>query len=84
MPRGSAIRVADRSNPQTFRDLDEHRLVVDIDDLLGRRLGDVQGKPKDVRVGFAAMDEAGGNEEVYELIQLEVANPMRIQLALRC
>ena len=79
--RGLVIRVTDAANPQTFRDLDEHRLVVDIDDLLGWHLGDVQRKPKDVRVGFAEVDKAGGNKEVYELIQLECLNPMRIQFA---
>ena len=34
------------SNPQTFRDLNEHRSVFDIDDVLRRRLGDVQREPK--------------------------------------
>ena len=76
--RGLIIRVANASNPQTFRDLDEHRLVIDIDDLLGWRLGDIQRKPKNVRIGFAEVDKAGGNKEVYELIQLEPSNPMRI------
>jgi hypothetical protein len=31
--RGPVIRVKDAANPQTFRDLDEHRGVFDIDDL---------------------------------------------------
>ena len=60
--------MTDTPNPQTFRDLDEHRLIVDIDDLLGWHLGDVQCEAKDVRVGFAEVDKAGGNKEVYELI----------------
>ena len=83
--RGLVIRVTNAANPQTFRDLDEQRLVIDIDDLLGWHLGDVQRKPKDVRVGLAEVDKAGGNKEIYELIQLEPvesdANSVR---ALRC
>jgi hypothetical protein len=39
--RGPVIRVENASNPQTFRDLDEHRGVFDIDHLPGWRLGDV-------------------------------------------
>ena len=57
MRGGLVIRVTDTPNPQTFCDLDEHRLVVDIDDLLGRHLGDVQRQPKDVRVGFSKVDK---------------------------
>jgi hypothetical protein len=47
------IGVKNASNAQTFRDLDEHRGVFDIDDLPGWGLGDVQRQPKDVRVGLA-------------------------------
>jgi hypothetical protein len=54
--------VTDAANPQTFRDLDEQRLVIDIDDLLGWHLGDVQRKAKDVRVGFAKVDKAGDSD----------------------
>src|SRR5664280_52550 len=63
--RGPVIRVENASNPQTFRDLDEHRGVFDIDDLPGWHLGDVQRKPKDVRVGLADVDEAGGDEGIH-------------------
>ena len=79
--RGRVIRVKNAANPQAFRDLDEHRRVFDIDDLLGRRLGDVQRKPKDVRVGFAKADKAGGNKEIDNSIQFERSDPMRIQFA---
>jgi hypothetical protein len=64
--------VKNASNPQTFRDLDEHRGVFDIDDLPGWRLGDVQRKPKDVRVGLAEVDEAGGNKGIHKPVQLEL------------
>src|SRR5208337_3159973 len=37
LARGPIIRVKNASNPQTFRDLDEHRGVFDIDHLLGWR-----------------------------------------------
>jgi hypothetical protein len=79
--RGPVIRVQNASNPQTFRDLDEHRGVFDIDDLLGRRLGDVQRKPKDIRIGLAEMNEAGGNKKIHQPAQLELPNPIRIELA---
>ena len=85
LARGLVIRVTDSANPQTFRDLDEQRLVIDIDDLLGWHLGNVQRKAEDVRVGFAEVDKAGGNKEVYKLVQLEPsesdANSVR---GLRC
>jgi len=35
-------------------------------------MGDVQRKPKDVRVGLADVDEAGGNKRIYKSVQLEV------------
>jgi diadenosine tetraphosphatase ApaH/serine/threonine PP2A family protein phosphatase len=66
--RGLEIRVTDAAYSQTVRDLDEQWLVIDIDDLLGWYLGDVQCKPKDVRVGFAEVDKAGGDKEIYEPI----------------
>ena len=50
--RGPVIRVKNASNPQTCRDLNEHRRVFDIDHLPGRRSGDVQRERKDVRVGL--------------------------------
>jgi hypothetical protein len=71
----------DALNPQTFGDLDEHRGVFEIDDLLDWRLGDVQRKPKDVRVGFSEVNKAGGNKEIYEHVQLDLLNPIRIQSA---
>ena len=40
LARGLVIHVTDAANPQTFRDLDEQRLVIDIDDLVGWHLGD--------------------------------------------
>ena len=52
LARGLVIRVTDAMNSQTFRDLDEQRLVIDIDNLLGWHLGDVQRKANDVRVGI--------------------------------
>jgi hypothetical protein len=76
--RGHVIRVKNASNPQTFRDLDEHRGVLDIDDLWRWRLGDVQRKPKDVRVGLADVDEAGGNKSIHKPVELELLNPVSI------
>jgi hypothetical protein len=71
----------DASNPQTFRDLDEHRGVFDIDYLPDRRLRDVQRKPKDVRVWLANLDEAGGDKETHERVQIELVNPIVIHYA---
>src|SRR5664279_5284803 len=78
---GRVIRVQNAANPQTFRDLGEHQGVFDIEDLLGWHLGDIQRKPKDVRVGLAEMDKAGGNKKIHEAVQLELANPIGIQFA---
>ncbi len=39
--RGLEIRLTNAVNPQALRDLDEQRLVVDLDYLLGWRLGNV-------------------------------------------
>lgn len=69
------------SNSQVFRDLDEHRRVVHEDDLRGWCLSDVQGKPKDVGIGFAHVDEAGGDERVDELVELKCENAVRVYLA---
>jgi hypothetical protein len=69
------------SNPQTFRDLNEHRCVVDVNDLPGCRLGDVQGQSKDVNIGLANVNEAGRDERVHKPVELELANAMRIHLA---
>src|SRR5664279_3440051 len=78
-PRGPVIRVNNASNPHAFRYLDEHRGVFDIDYLPGWRLGDIQRHTKDVRVGLAEVNETGGNESIDEPVQLELANPVRIQ-----
>jgi hypothetical protein len=45
--------------PQTFRDLGQQPPVIDQDDLLGRRLGDVQGTPKDNSTTTAGSRRAG-------------------------
>jgi hypothetical protein len=76
--RGSVIHVKNASNPQTFRDPDEHRGIFDIDHLPRWRLGDVQRKPKDVRVGLANVDEAGGNKRIHKPVELELLNPVSI------
>src|SRR5579872_3469149 len=78
---GRVIRVKNASNPQTFRDLDEHRCVFDVQYLLGWRLGDVQRKPKDVRIGLAEVDEAGGDKKIHEPAQLELANTISVHFA---
>jgi hypothetical protein len=76
--RGSVIRVKNASNPQTFRDPDEHRGVFDIDYLPRWRLRDVQRKPKDVRVGLANVNEVGRNKRIHKPVELELVNPVSI------
>jgi hypothetical protein len=78
---GFVIGVKNASNPQTFRDLDEHRRVFDIQDLVRWRLGNIQRKTKDVRVGLSDVYEARGNKRIHKAIQLELSNPVRIHLA---
>jgi hypothetical protein len=79
--RGVVIRVKNASNAQTFRYLDKYLGVVDIDYLIGRNLGDIERKPKDVRVGLAEVDEAGGNKKIHKPVQLELPNPICVQFA---
>ena len=69
------------SNPQALRDLNKHRSVFDIDDVLRRRLGNVQRKPKDVCVGLADVNEARGNKGVDKLVELKLANAICIHRA---
>ena len=69
------------SNPQIFRDPDEQWSVFDINYLPGWRLRDVQCQPKDVGVGLVEVNEAGGNKKIHKPIQLEFANPIRVQFA---
>jgi hypothetical protein len=68
-------------NSQPFRNLNEHRSIVDIDCLRGLHLSYVKSKPEDVHVGLADVNEARGNEAVDKPIQFELLNPIRIQLA---
>src|SRR5664280_3025014 len=79
---GFVVRVKIASNPQTFRNLHEHRGVFDIDNLPCRRLGYVQRQLENIRVRFSETNEAGGNESIHKPVQLELANPMRIQFCL--
>jgi hypothetical protein len=78
---GLVIRVKNASDPQTSRNVDENRGVFDIDDLLRWRLGDVQREPKDVGVGLADVNKAGGNKSIYKPVHLELANAIRIHRA---
>jgi hypothetical protein len=80
---GLVICMKNASNPQTFRDLNEDRSVFDIDDVLRRRVGDVQRQSKDVRVGLADVNKAGGNKRVHKPVELKLPNPIRIHLIAR-
>jgi hypothetical protein len=77
--RRLVVRVKNTSYPEAFRDLNEHRGVFYIQNLMCWRLSDIKRKPENVRVGLAEMDEAGGNEGIHKPIQFESANPICIQ-----
>ena len=68
-------------HPQSVRDLDEHRRVVDKRDLLCRRLGEVERETEDIHIWFAHANKAGRNERVRQLVQLELLNAVRIHCA---
>ena len=68
MPTGLVIRVTDTSNPQTFCDLDEHRLVVDIDNLLGRHLGYVRPSRKMSASVLRRWTKQEETKRIYELL----------------
>jgi hypothetical protein len=75
--RGGVIRVKNASNSQTFRDLNEHRGVFDADYVPGWRLSDVQRKLKDVRIGLARVNEAGGNKGILAPYNPRLDGPQR-------
>jgi hypothetical protein len=79
--RGAVIRMKNTSNPQPFRDLDEHLCVFDIDYLIGRNPHGIEGDTKDINVGFSQTDEAGRNKKIHEPIQLKLVNPILIEFA---
>jgi hypothetical protein len=56
--------VKDALNSQSFRDLNEHRSIVDKDCLRGPHLSYVQSKPENVHVGLANVNQARGYEAV--------------------
>ena len=68
-------------NSQALSNLNEHRSIVDKDCLRGLDLSYVQSKPENVHVGLADVNVARGNEAIHELIQFELPNSIRIQLA---
>jgi len=76
---GPEICVKNASNTQPFRYLDEHRRIFDVGYLPDGRLDDIQCKTKNVCVGFADVDKAGGNKRIHEPGQLELSNPILIQ-----
>jgi hypothetical protein len=77
--RGPEIRVKNALDPQTYRDLDKHRGVFDIDYLNGWNLRDIERNTKDVCVRLSQVDEAGGNEKIHEPVYLELSDSVRIQ-----
>jgi hypothetical protein len=66
---------------QAFRNLNEHRSVVDEDDAIWRRLGEVKSEPEYLDVGLPHSDETGGDEGVNKWVEFEGANAVGIDLA---
>jgi len=65
---GPVIRVKNASNPQTFRDLEKHRGVFDIDYLFGWNPHGIERNTKDIRVRLSQLDEAGRNKRIHKLV----------------
>jgi hypothetical protein len=73
--------VKNASYPQTVCNLDEQGRVLDVSDLLCWRVRDIQRQPKDVHIGFAEVDVAGGDVCVYDVVELEPLDAVVIQYA---
>ncbi|MEP7096388.1 MAG: hypothetical protein ABI748_01890 [Dokdonella sp.] len=73
------VYVNNAVKPEAFCDFDKHRRVVDEDGLRCSRLSEVEREPKDSNVGFAYVDEAGRDERVHKLVELERPDAIRIQ-----
>jgi hypothetical protein len=71
----------DAVNTEALGDFDKHGAIVGLHDPLGFRLRCVEREPVDVLIGLADVDEAGGNKRIHKPVQLELANPIRIQFA---
>jgi len=69
------------SDPQTLRNLDEHRVFSIYSTWGAGVLGDVQRQPKHVRVGLADVNEAREIKVSTNRVKLELANAIRIHRA---
>ena len=68
-------------HPQTFRNLHEHRGIVDKHSALRGRLGKVKGEPKDLNVGLAHSYETGRDEGIHEPVEPKGACAVGVDLA---
>src|SRR5208283_4960624 len=75
------IGVVNAMDAEGFGNLDEHEPVVEIGNLFGRNLGNVQGDTVDVLVGLAHVDEAGRDEKVDEALELEHLDATLVEFA---
>src|ERR1700689_5041840 len=78
---GFVIGMENAPNPKSLRALDEQRGVLDIDNLPGGSLGNVQRQFENIRVRFSETNEAGANKSIHKFVQLELSNPVGIQFA---
>jgi hypothetical protein len=69
------ICVPQTAHPKLFRDLNKQSSVVDINNLPGRHLSNVQSQLENGRVGLAEMDKARGNKRIHEPGQLNPTLP---------
>src|SRR5580698_6176832 len=70
-----------RVDPEGSRDIRKSRTVVQISNLGGADLRHIQRQAENILVGLAQVDEARRDETIREAVELEPANPVRVQLA---
>jgi hypothetical protein len=73
--------VKNASHPQAFRNLNEHRGVVDEDRVRWPRLGEVKSEPEDLDVGLPHLHKARRDKGVHEPVEFEGSNSVRVDLA---
>lgn len=78
---GGEVEVLDGADAEAARDLDEHFAVLEVEDVTGGDLRDVERGAVDVGVGFAEVDVAGRDEEVDKTVELEFADAVGVKFA---
>src|SRR5690349_18061497 len=66
--------------PERSSHVHEHLTVLEIGDLIGRNLRNVQGETKDLLIGLPQMHKARADEEIDKAGKFESAHSMRREL----